>query len=144
MFPPIFREAEKRPFNQYALQRIRAELSAQGSMVGFHPEGKRNKDPDPYSFLPAKRGVGEVIHHTPEAKVIPIYLQGMRNQVFGEIIANWFSPQSNPIHVHFGAPTTFDDPQQSSSTPELHQEISEACMDQIRALAEAHRSQFEP
>ena len=139
MFPPIFREEKKRIFNQYALQRIRQELDSQGSMVGFHPEGKRNKDTDPYTFLPAKKGVGEVIYNTPKAKVIPIYIQGMSNQILGEIITNWFSAKDHPIHVHFGPAKQYDTFRNQKEHADVHQAISEACMDEIQKLAHLHK-----
>ena len=139
MFPPIFREEKKRIFNQYALQRIRLELSSQGSMVGFHPEGKRNKDEDPYTFLPAKKGVGEVIYNTPDAQVVPIYIQGMSNQIFGEIITNWFAAEKNPIHVYFGPAQQYNTFRQQEEDSSIHQTISEECMADIQKLAEQHK-----
>ena len=139
MFPPIFREEKKRAFNQYTLQRIRSELNTQGCMVGFHPEGKRNKDPNPYTFLPPKKGVGEVIYNTPKAKVIPIYIQGMKNQFFGEIFSNWFAARANPIHVCFGSASDYDVFRTREETPEVYQEISHSCMSEIKKLATQHK-----
>ena len=138
MFPPIFREEEKRGFNQYSLQRIRSELNASGCMVGFHPEGKRNKDPNPYTFLPPKKGVGEIIYTTPTAHVVPIYIQGLKNQMLGEIILNWFKPKSNPIHIHFGPTREYDAFRNQEQNADTYQQISNACMEEIKKLANVH------
>ena len=56
MFPPVMREKEKKPFNTYAVERCIEELNRTdiGTVLGIHPEGTRNKNPDPYSFLPAQ------------------------------------------------------------------------------------------
>ncbi len=61
MYPPFFREAkqaDKREFDKFSLRKL-IELSSvgNGNVIGFHPEGKRNLNDDPYSLLPAQPGV---------------------------------------------------------------------------------------
>src|SRR5207302_9638986 len=43
MFPPFFREPSKAEFNKWALERVVGELHKGKVLVGFHPEGTRNK-----------------------------------------------------------------------------------------------------
>src|SRR5438067_5831513 len=60
MFPPFFRSADKKGMNRHSLDILIEKLRTPGEMVGFHPEGTRNKTSDPYSMLPAQPGAGEL------------------------------------------------------------------------------------
>ena len=44
MFPPFFREPAEADFNKWALERVVDELRRGQVLVGFHPEGTRNKN----------------------------------------------------------------------------------------------------
>ncbi|MFT4977866.1 MAG: 1-acyl-sn-glycerol-3-phosphate acyltransferase, partial [Myxococcota bacterium] len=78
MFPPIMRDKSKRAFNRYAVQRVMLELEQPGMVIGFHPEGTRNKSDNPYQLLPGRPGVGEIIIHAdPSVKIIPVFAVGM-------------------------------------------------------------------
>src|SRR5688572_20882633 len=65
MYPPFFREdgeGEKRRFDKFSVRElIRISSEGKGHIIGFHPEGKRNLNPDPYNFLPAQPGIGKVV-----------------------------------------------------------------------------------
>lgn len=139
MFPPIMRESSKRTFNRYAIQRVVDELKSQGTLVGFHPEGTRNKSSDPHSLLPPKKGVGEVFQLYPEATVLPVYIRGITNNLLREFWCNWFSAKSTPIDVYFGPPAQCPDLLQAEHNSENHQKISEHCMQSIHALAALHK-----
>lgn len=115
------------------------ELHTQGTLLGFHPEGTRNKSDDPHSLLPPKRGVGEVFQLYPEAIVLPVYIRGITNNLLREFWCNWFSAKKHPIDVYFGPPPSCPDLLDTENTPENHQKISEHCMQSIQALAEIHR-----
>src|SRR5438105_7319954 len=60
MFPPFFRSSDKMPFNKHSLSLVIGQMKEGDWLVGFHPEGTRNKTDDPYTLLPAQPGVGEV------------------------------------------------------------------------------------
>ncbi|HZR09334.1 MAG TPA: lysophospholipid acyltransferase family protein, partial [Myxococcales bacterium] len=60
MFPPFFRSAEKKAMNRVSLEILLEKLRTPGQLVGFHPEGTRNKTADPYTLLPAQPGAGEL------------------------------------------------------------------------------------
>ena len=136
MFPPIFREPHKRPFNRYAIDRIVSELQTKKCLVGFHPEGTRNKDTDPYKFLPAKPGVGEVIINSPNTKTLPIFIHGVTSNFITEFKRNWFYSSQFPIHVWLKEPVTFNP---EPDTRENQLILSQKCMEQISFLADRHR-----
>jgi 1-acyl-sn-glycerol-3-phosphate acyltransferase len=143
MFPPIVREAKKQVFNQFSIARCVDELRTPGTIVSIHPEGTRNKSDDPYTFLPAKPGAGHIALGCPEAKVIPVYILGMGNDLRREFRWNVLSPGEHPIYVYFGAPLNFDDLRQKAREKgpriTLSKRAADRCMEGIKALAEEHR-----
>ena len=44
MYPPIYRQTERRALNDAALDKMVAILQQQGTIVGMHPEGTRGQD----------------------------------------------------------------------------------------------------
>ena len=72
-----------------------------GWLIGFHPEGKRNKSDDPYTLLPAQPGVGEVALKA-RPVVVPAFISGLTNSLWGELKAD-LSREGKVIAV-FGEP----------------------------------------
>jgi 1-acyl-sn-glycerol-3-phosphate acyltransferase len=110
LYPPIFRDATRAELNKDALRRIVQFLGKPGAVVGMHPEGTRNKGPDPYSLLPAQPGVGQVVLQG-RPLVVPVFVNGLTNSYADDIRAT-FRPDSrreHPIIVVFGDPLDYDD-----------------------------------
>ena len=84
MFPPFFRKTEKKAFNKYALGILLEKLKTPGQIVGFHPEGKRNKGDNPYELLPAQPGGGELALKA-RPTVVPAFITGLSNSLWREI-----------------------------------------------------------
>ena len=101
MFPPFFRAAEKKAMNRVSLEILLAKLRQKGQMIGFHPEGTRNKTDDPYTLLSAQPGAGELALKA-RPIVLPAFILGMTNDVFSELKANW--RRKRPVTALFGAP----------------------------------------
>lgn len=141
MFPPILRDRERAAWNQYSLQRCIDELSLPGTVLGFHPEGTRNKSDDPYALLPAKPGVGKVALEMREgAYVVPFFVLGMTNDLARETRVNWLVPDEHPIDVVIGAPVDLSDLRRAGSDPHTQRQAAERCLAAIRALADEHRA----
>ena len=60
MYPPIYRQSERRALNDDALDRMVDLVRQRGNVLGMHPEGTRGKGDNPYKFLPAQPGVGKL------------------------------------------------------------------------------------
>lgn len=101
MFPPFFREPEKGPFNRWSLARLTQVLRAGNVVVGFHPEGRRNKHPDPYTPLSAQPGVGKLIMDTWPI-VVPAFINGLSNNIAADIWGNL--RHRKQVVAVFGAP----------------------------------------
>jgi 1-acyl-sn-glycerol-3-phosphate acyltransferase len=101
MFPPFFRSAEKKAMNRHSLDILLDRLRTPGEMVGFHPEGTRNKTDDPYRLLPAQPGAGELALKA-RPQVIPAFILGMTNSFWTEVKAG---VRGEPrVRAVFGAP----------------------------------------
>lgn len=141
MFPPVMRDKEKRAFNQYVLARCVEELNRTdvGTVLGLHPEGTRNKNADPYDFLPAQPGVGRVALEATRAHVIPVFALGMGQSILGEMKMNALAPADHPVDVYFGAPLDFSDLRKKANMVTTQKRAADRCLDAIKALAERHR-----
>jgi len=130
MFPPIFRSAEKRAFNQHAVQIMLGRLREPRNMIGFHPEGTRGKGPDPYEMLRPQPGAGKLVLEA-RPLVVPAFVSGLSNSLWREMVSNF--KKERPAVVIFGAPITPERwPEGSRLTLQL--KVAEQLLDAIRAL----------
>lgn len=139
MFPPVMRERRKLRFNRWSLDRLEWELRRPGTMVGIHPEGKRNKDPDPYTFLKPQPGVGHLAMRIEDLTIIPVFVKGMTNRAIHETWLNWTRPSSAPIDIRFGAPIDYADLYDPSNRRAANA-IADRAMGAIESLAAEHRA----
>lgn len=138
MFPPVLREKEKRSFNRYSLDRCLAELAHPGTILAVHPEGTRNKDPDPYKLLPAQPGAGRLA--LAGKPTIPVFIVGMTNSLGREFVQNWTDPNPHPIDVYFGAPIEVSDLLPKAGSLRAQVQAGDRCLEAIRALGERRRA----
>ena len=144
MYPPIFRERKQLSLNPLSLSELGFILRRGGAFAGLHPEGTRKKDDDPYTFLPAQRGVGKVIHES-RVPVIPVFVNGLINDLPKQILSN-FDRTGKDIHVVFGAPIDFSDLYAQQGGAKVHQAIAERALSAIAALGaeeRAHRAELD-
>lgn len=143
MYPPFFREAkeaEKREFDKFSMRElVRICASGHGHVVGFHPEGKRNLNDDPYSFAPAQPGIGKVIMAA-RPQVIPVFIAGLGNDLPKQIAGNWTGGEK--IRIRFGAPLDLSEFYQKSDRLRTHKEIADFLMTKIGELGEEDRAEF--
>jgi 1-acyl-sn-glycerol-3-phosphate acyltransferase len=140
MYPPIFGENEKRVFDKYSMRRL-TELCRSGAahVVGFHPEGARNLNSDPYSYLRAQPGVGKLIKDA-APQVIPVFIAGLGNKVLRQINANWNGGE--PVRIHFGPPLELSAFLAKKDHVRTYKEISDFVMTKIAELGEKDREMF--
>jgi 1-acyl-sn-glycerol-3-phosphate acyltransferase len=136
MFPPFFREPSKSEFNKWALGRVAEELRRGSVLVGFHPEGTRNKGPDPYTPLPAQPGVGKLVMESWPV-VVPAFINGMSSDILADIRAN-FTGERRAIAV-FGAPVDLSPFRSQSNRLATHKRIADKLLSIIFQLAGEER-----
>jgi len=125
MFPPFFRSAEKKGMNRLSLNILIDKLRKPGQLVGFHPEGTRNKTDDPYALLPAQPGAGELALKA-RPVVVPAFILGLSNSPWAELKANLH--RARPVIAVFGAPVELPE---TPAEPRLSH--SKRCADLLNA-----------
>jgi 1-acyl-sn-glycerol-3-phosphate acyltransferase len=141
MYPPIYRQADRRKLNDDALDKMAAYLQRPGALLGMHPEGTRGKTDDPYKLLPAQPGVGKVALMA-RPMVIPLFLQGLSNDFVFNLRANFTSRarRDGAVVGVFGPPVDYDDLLAEKPRPTLYKKAADRFMAAIKALGERERA----
>jgi 1-acyl-sn-glycerol-3-phosphate acyltransferase len=145
MYPPFFVTGrdplpEKRAFDKYSMRRL-AQLCREGAgnVIGFHPEGTRNKDDDPYTFLRPQPGVGRLIKDA-NPQVLPVFIAGLGNNLPKQVLGNWFG--GDKIRIHFGAQLDLAAFIAKKDHMRTYKEIGDFLMSKIAELGEQDRQEF--
>jgi 1-acyl-sn-glycerol-3-phosphate acyltransferase len=140
MYPPIYRQAERRALNDDALDKMVQLLRAPGNVLGMHPEGTRGKGPDPYTFLPAQPGDGKVAL-IGRPVVIPAVIHGLGNNIVEDIRWN-FGPEARRSHAVitvFGPPVDYTDLCAEKPRPTLYKKCADRFMAAVGSLSARER-----
>jgi 1-acyl-sn-glycerol-3-phosphate acyltransferase len=143
MFPPFFAggdnpKTEQREFDKFSM-RLLASLAREGAgnVIGFHPEGTRNKNADPYSYLRPQPGVGRLIKDA-RPQVIPVFVAGLGNDLPKQVLGNWRGGE--PVRVHFGPALDLSEFYGRRDSLRTYKEIADFCMSKIAELGEQDRA----
>jgi 1-acyl-sn-glycerol-3-phosphate acyltransferase len=142
MYPPFFASGEnplpeKREFDKYSFRRL-TQLCREGAgnVIGFHPEGTRNKSADPYSYLRPQPGVGKLIKDA-NPQVVPVFIAGLGNNLPSQVLGNWLGGEL--IRIHFGRQLDLSEFIARKDHVRTYKEISEFVMSKIAELGDADR-----
>jgi len=141
MYPPIFRQAERRQLNDEALGRMVEILQRPGSVLGMHPEGTRGKGPDPYALLPAQPGVGKVALLA-KPMIVPAFINGLGNNILEDIRINFTKEarRGKAIITVFGPPIDYEDLKAEKPRPTLYKKAADRFMIEVKKLSEIERA----
>lgn len=143
MYPPFFREEKeikKREFDKFSLRRLIQICSVgHAHIIGFHPEGKRNLNDNPYEFLPAQPGIGKIIYSA-QPQVIPVFITGLGNDLPKQIMGNWTGGEK--VRIWFGEPLDLSEFYAKSDRLRTHKEIADFLMTKISDLGEKDKDAF--
>lgn len=140
MYPPIFRQAERRKLNDEALDKMVDILRHKGNVLGMHPEGTRGKGDDPYTFLPAQPGVGKLAL-VAQPVVIPAFILGLGNNIVEDVRLN-FTREARSKHAVitvFGDPIDYGDLLAEKPRPALYKKTADRFMAEIKKLSEREK-----
>jgi 1-acyl-sn-glycerol-3-phosphate acyltransferase len=139
MFPPFFAggdnpKLDKREFDKFSM-RLLASLCQEGAgnVIGFHPEGTRNKGSNPYTFLRPQPGVGKLIKDA-RPQVVPVFIAGLGNNLTRQVLGNWRGGE--PVRVHFGPAIDFSEFYDRRDSVRTYKEIADFVMLKIAELGE--------
>jgi 1-acyl-sn-glycerol-3-phosphate acyltransferase len=142
MYPPFFVTGtdpmpQKRAFDKYSMRRL-VQLCQEGAgnVIGFHPEGTRNKNHDPYSYLRPQPGVGKLIKDA-NPQVIAVFIAGLGNNLPKQILGNWFGGEK--IRIHFGQQLDLSGLIAKKDHVRTYKEIADFVMSKIAELGEQDR-----
>jgi 1-acyl-sn-glycerol-3-phosphate acyltransferase len=143
MFPPFFAggdnpKTEQREFDKFSM-RLLASLCREGAgnVIGFHPEGTRNKNSDPYSYLRAQPGVGKLIKDA-RPQVLPVFIAGLGNDLRRQVLGNWRGGEK--VRVRFGPAIDFSEFYSRRDSARTYMEIAGFVMSKIAELGEQDRA----
>lgn len=140
MWPPFFADGAKREFDKFSLRRLVAlAQEGPGTVIGFHPEGTRNKGDDPYTFLRAQPGVGKLVKES-GAQVIPVFIAGLGNNLGRQVLGNWTGGER--IRIRFGAPVEVGRFLAQRDSVRTYKAIADHLMERIGELGEADRQEM--
>ncbi|HYE15536.1 MAG TPA: lysophospholipid acyltransferase family protein [Pyrinomonadaceae bacterium] len=147
MFPPFFAGGEnplteKREFDKFSM-RLLAQLCREGAgnVIGFHPEGTRNKSADPYSYLRPQPGVGKLIKDA-RPQVVPVFIAGLGNDLARQVLGNWRGGEA--VRVRFGPPLDLSEYFDRRDSVRTYKEIADHVMSKIAELGEQDRAALAP
>jgi len=140
MYPPIYRQTERRALNDDALDKMVDILQRPGNVLGMHPEGTRGKGPDPYTFLPAQPGVGKLAL-VGRPVVIPAFILGLGNNIAKDIQRNFgkAARREHAVITVFGAPIDYSDLMAEKPRPALYKKTADRFMAEIGKLSVRER-----
>jgi 1-acyl-sn-glycerol-3-phosphate acyltransferase len=143
MYPPFFAGGdkpivEKREFDKFSMRRL-VDLCQYGAghVIGFHPEGTRNKSADPYSFLRPQPGIGRIIKAA-EPQVVPVFIAGLGNNLPRQILGNWTGGEA--IRIHFGPALDLSEFKAKPDRLRTHKAIADFIMAKIAELGEQDKA----
>jgi len=110
-----------------------------GNVIGFHPEGTRNRSDDPYSYLRPQPGVGKLIKEA-KPQVVPIFITGLGNNLPRQVLGNWFGGEK--VRIHFGKQLDLSEFIARKDHVRTYKEIGEFVMSRIADLGEADRELY--
>lgn len=139
MYPPIMRDPKRKAWNNFAMDLLAELLQDRRNLVGFHPEGKRSQEPDPYTLLPGKLGCGMVIHKS-RCNVVPVFLQGFPRSVLGWPAQNLLGRARPVVHMVMGAPLDLAEELEGPADRRTYLRITRKTMDALAELAERERA----
>jgi len=140
MYPPFFRQRHKARRNRESLRTLEAFLQQSGSLVGFHPEGKRSKSDDPYALLPMQPGAGEIALRS-GAIVVPVFINGLGNSLTSEIRRRFSTAARNdPCICVFGEPLDLSAFAAMKPGPAAYKRAADRMGDAITLLGERERA----
>jgi 1-acyl-sn-glycerol-3-phosphate acyltransferase len=140
MYPPIFRQAERRALNDEALDKMVEIVQHRGNVLGMHPEGTRGKGDDPYTFLPAQPGVGKLAL-VGKPMVIPAFVLGLSNNLAADVRLNFTKEgrRKHPVITVFGTPLDYSDLMAEKPRPTLYKKTADRFMAEIKKLGEREK-----
>src|SRR5262249_44833955 len=105
MYPPFFHDPGHRRFDQWSLEQL-VELCREGPgrLIGFHPQGSRNRAPATAALRPPQAGGGRLVHQA-RPQVLPVFIAGFSNNLPEMMARRWRGGEK--VRLWFGPPVDY-------------------------------------
>ena len=128
MWPPVFRDRRNVRLNPIGMRQMMYVLGVKGSVLGYHPEGTRNKSEDPWSYLPAKSGLGHLVKGChPDTVIIPYFVGGIKSDFWDELRRNWGPREKRgvDVRIRWGKPFRVGEMDLNTTPKQISQDLLE-------------------
>lgn len=141
IYPPIVRDRRGSAWGKQVIEILIGLFNQGPIVVPIHPEGGRNKGPDPYRLRPGRPGLGKIIHQT-RAAVFPVFLHGFPQGPVAVLKANYRpgARQHPLVHAVMGPPVDFSFERAQPGSAALYYDISQKLIAAIAALMEEEKA----
>jgi 1-acyl-sn-glycerol-3-phosphate acyltransferase len=141
IYPPVVRASRGAAWGKQVIGILTRLLRDERVVVLIHPEGGRNKGPDPYALLTARPGLGRIVHES-GASVVPVFLHGFPRtpREYLTMARRRLVGAAAPVDAVMGAPIDFSAERELPGGPALYYEMAQRITAGISALMPAERA----
>lgn len=141
IYPPVVRASRGAAWGKQVIGILTRLLRDERVVVLIHPEGGRNKGPDPYALLTARPGLGRIVHES-GASVVPVFLHGFPRtpREYLATARRRVAGAPPPVDAVMGPPIDFSTERSRPGAPALYYEMAQRITASISALMPAERA----
>lgn len=139
MYPPIFKDRRRGRLNLLMMEHIAQLAGRPRVVVGFHPEGTRNRDASPYELLPGRSGTGRLILAAWKngARILPVFMHELDPWLPRQLWNNLRRLTS--LNVIIGEPLDLADLANEPANAATFNAVTALTMERLAALASEER-----
>jgi len=141
IYPPVVRASRGAAWGKQVIGILSRLLREERVVVLIHPEGGRNKGPDPYALLTARPGLGRIVHES-GASVMPVFLHGFPRTLkeYLQLAGRRLRGAPAPVEAVMGPAIDFSVERAMPGTPALYYEMAQRITASISALMPSERA----
>ena len=140
MYPPIFRDRKRAALNLASLDEVASLLRRGGFFVGIAPRGHAQEGRRPVHVPAGAERRGARHPQGAQCPVVPVFVNGLLNDLVEQVRGGAHSATATPIHVVFGEPIDFGGLLDAPESPRTYKRISEKCLERIGELGQEEKA----
>lgn len=139
MYPPIYRDRRRGRLNLLMMEHIGRLAGRPRVLVGFHPEGTRNREASPYELLPGRSGTGRLLLAAWKngAHILPIFMHELDSWLPRQLWNNL--TRRKTLNVVLGEPLNLSDLAEQPVNAATFNAVTSLTMERLSELAQEER-----
>lgn len=144
MYPPIFRDRRRGRLNLQMMEHIARLAGRPRVVIGYHPEGTRNRDTSPYELLPGRSGTGRLLLAAWKngAHILPVFMHELDPWLPRQLWNN--IRRHTRLNVVIGEPLDLADLADKPTNAATFHAVTALTMKRLAALASEERGLRQP